>query len=92
MVRKAARSFGSMVYSLIARIGPSSSATRLRKRGARQRIEGVRFRLAPVCSFQRQVSGMAIRAPAAAAARAKGSPWRLATSPHAAFPNVTAPK
>ena len=43
MARKAARSVGSIVYSLIARIGPSSSATRLRKHGARELIDGVRI-------------------------------------------------
>jgi hypothetical protein len=64
----------------------------LRKHGARQRIDGAKFSAAPVCSFHRQVKGIAINAHAPAAAKAKRSPPKLATSPQTALPNVMAPK
>src|SRR5580692_12918653 len=59
--------------------------------GAGQCIDGEKSTSAPVCSFHRQVSGMARTAPAAAAARAAGSPAIAASSPHRALPMVRDP-
>src|SRR6266568_3075419 len=60
--------------------------------GAGQCIEGVRSMPAPVCSFQRQVKGIAMRAPAAARPWATGRPTIAATCPQTALPSVMAPK
>src|ERR1700722_12643434 len=59
--------------------------------GAGQCMDGDRSTVAPVCNFQRQVSGIAIVAPAAASSRAPGKPITAASSPQIALPIVRAP-
>jgi hypothetical protein len=72
--RNASRSCGRMRYSTVTRTGPRSSSIACAVTGAGQCIDGVRSTPAPVCSFHRQVSGMAATAPAAARKCAAGSP------------------
>ena len=54
-------------------------------------MDGEKSRFAPVCNFQRQVSGIAMIAPEAARARAARKPATAAISPHMALPMVSAP-
>src|SRR5262245_6013221 len=60
--------------------------------GAGQCIDGERSTPAPVCSFQRQVAGIAKRAPNAAITCAAGRPIIPATWPQIALPTVRQPK
>ena len=81
-----------MRYSTVTSTGPRSLAMLCVVIGAGQCIDGERSMPAPVCSFQRQVSGMAATAPAAARKCAAGNPSHAATSPHTALPSVRQPK
>src|SRR5271155_82546 len=54
-------------------------------------MDGEKSTAAPVCSFQRQVNGIAINAPAAAAKRAGDTPASVATSPQKALPMLMEP-
>ena len=80
-----------MRYSTSVRTGPWSGSTSAVVTGSGQCMEGVKSMAAPVCSFQRQVRGMARTAPAAAAYRANGRPTRLATSPQITLPRLKDP-
>ena len=91
-LRKAARSCGRMRYSTVTSTGPRSCSMSCAVSGAGQCMDGVRSTPAPVCSFHRQVRGMAATAPAAARKCAVGSPTQTATSPQTALPSVRQPK
>jgi hypothetical protein len=81
-----------MRYSTVTSTGPRSCSIGCAVKGAGQCIDDDRSRLAPVCSFQPQVSPIAATAPAAARKCALASPTSTATSPHAALPSVRQPK
>src|SRR5271169_1146440 len=81
-----------MWYSNVTNTGPRSGSTSCVVMGAAQCMEGEKSTAAPGCSFHRQVSGIAINAPAAAANRAADTPASVATSPQKALPRLMAPK
>src|SRR3984957_15359163 len=80
-----------MRYSTVTRTGPRSGSIACVVTGAGQCMDGDRSTVAPVCNFQRQVSGIAIIAPAAARSRAPGKLITTASSPQIALPIVSAP-
>ena len=80
-----------MWYSTVTRTGPLSGSIAWVVTGSGHCIDGEKSTFAPVCSFQRQVSGIAIIAPAAASQRAAGNPPMDASSPQIALPMVSAP-
>ena len=55
-------------------------------------MDGVRSTAAPVCNFQRHVSGTVVAAPSAARACAIGTPSMEATWPQIMLPSVSEPK
>src|ERR1700722_8899645 len=60
--------------------------------GADQCMEGEKSTSAPVCSFQRQVSGIATTPPTAAISSAVETPTIVANSPHNTLPRLMVPK
>src|ERR1700731_1632742 len=80
-----------MGYSIVTRTGPRSDSMSCDTVGCGQCIEGVKSTPAPVCSFQRQSSGRAMSAPAAAMKCATGRLVRAATLPQSALPNANPP-
>ena len=84
---------GRMRYSTVTRTGPRSLSMSCDVIGCGQCMEGVRSRPAPVCSFQRHVSGMASDGAGGGDEMREPAARRYAaTSPHTALPSVRQPK
>src|SRR6202451_2958749 len=89
--RNGSRFLGSIWYSMVTRTGPKSGSIAWRVTGAGHCIDGEKSTSAPVCTFQREASGITIIPPAAASSSAAGTPIKDASPPQIALPMVSAP-